>query len=51
MRRLLRQSFDTDLRGQLAAEKAAIVEVAATADAAEGIAAFQQKRPPVWPGG
>lgn len=50
MRRLLRQSFDTDLRGQLAAEKAAIVEVAATADAAEGIAAFAAHRRPTFTG-
>ncbi|MFC4949633.1 enoyl-CoA hydratase-related protein [Pseudonocardia sp. GCM10023141] len=46
MRRLLRQSFDTDLRGQLAAEKAVITEAATTTDAAEGIAAFAGKRRP-----
>jgi 2-(1,2-epoxy-1,2-dihydrophenyl)acetyl-CoA isomerase len=46
MRRLLRQSLETDLRGQLAAEVAEIVEAAGTADAAEGIAAFAQRRPP-----
>jgi 2-(1,2-epoxy-1,2-dihydrophenyl)acetyl-CoA isomerase len=50
MRRLLRQSLETDLRGQLAAEKSVIVETAATADAAEGIAAFAQKRRPRFTG-
>jgi 2-(1,2-epoxy-1,2-dihydrophenyl)acetyl-CoA isomerase len=46
MRRLLRQSLETDLRAQLAAEVAEIVEVAGTPDAAEGIAAFAARRPP-----
>jgi 2-(1,2-epoxy-1,2-dihydrophenyl)acetyl-CoA isomerase len=50
MRRLLRQSVETDLRGQLAAEKNEIVAVAATADAAEGIAAFAAHRPPRFTG-
>lgn len=50
MRRLLRQSLDTDLRGQLAAERAVIVEAGATADAAEGIVAFAAKRRPRFTG-
>jgi 2-(1,2-epoxy-1,2-dihydrophenyl)acetyl-CoA isomerase len=50
MRRLLRQSLETDLRGQLAAEKTEIVDIAATPDAAEGIAAFAAHRPPRFTG-
>jgi 2-(1,2-epoxy-1,2-dihydrophenyl)acetyl-CoA isomerase len=50
MRRLLRQSLETDLRGQLAAEKTEIVDMAATPDAAEGIAAFAARRPPRFTG-
>jgi 2-(1,2-epoxy-1,2-dihydrophenyl)acetyl-CoA isomerase len=50
MRRLLRQSFETGLRDQLAAEKTAIVEVSATADAQEGIAAFGERRRPRFTG-
>ena len=46
MRKLLRQSFETGLRDQLATEKHLIVEAATTEDAAEGIAAFAQKRRP-----
>lgn len=46
MRALLRQSFETGLRDQLAAEKDLIVAAAATEDAAEGIAAFSAKRRP-----
>src|SRR5439155_20894 len=46
MRRLLSQSLETELRGRLAAEVAEIVEAAGTADAAEGIAAFAQRRRP-----
>jgi hypothetical protein len=50
MRRLLRQSLETDLPGQLAVEKAEIVNVAAIADAAQGIAAFAAHRPPRFTG-
>src|SRR4051812_20376378 len=50
MRRLLRRSLETDLRGQLAAEVAEIVEVAGTPDAAEGIAAFAARRRPRFEG-
>jgi len=46
MRALLRQSFETGLRDQLADEKTLIVDAATTADAAEGIAAFAAKRRP-----
>lgn len=50
VRTLLRQSFETGLRDQLAAEKTAIVEVSATADAQEGIAAFGERRRPRFTG-
>jgi len=50
MRRLLRQSFETGLREQLAAEKSAIVEASRSADAAEGIAAFSARRAPHFEG-
>ncbi len=50
MRALLRQSFETGLRDQLAAEKDLIVDAAATADAREGIAAFAAKRRPTFRG-
>lgn len=50
MRRLLRQSFETGLADQLHAEQTAIVAAAATADAAEGIAAARDRRPPCFEG-
>lgn len=50
MRRLLRQSFDTGLPGQLAAERAAMVSAAGTGDAAEGVAAFAERRRPRFSG-
>ncbi|RZT84257.1 2-(1,2-epoxy-1,2-dihydrophenyl)acetyl-CoA isomerase [Pseudonocardia sediminis] len=50
MRRLLRTSYETPLGEQLHAEKTAIVDVAATDDAAEGIAAFAQRRRPGFTG-
>ena len=50
MRTLLRRSFETSLREQLAAEKNAIVEISATADAQEGIAAFGERRRPRFTG-
>jgi 2-(1,2-epoxy-1,2-dihydrophenyl)acetyl-CoA isomerase len=45
-RRLLRQAWDSQLAEQLAAERQQITRVAATADAAEGIAAFAARRSP-----
>jgi 2-(1,2-epoxy-1,2-dihydrophenyl)acetyl-CoA isomerase len=50
MRRLLRQSLETGLRDQLAAEKTAIVQASATEDAREGIAAFGERRRPRFTG-
>jgi Enoyl-CoA hydratase/carnithine racemase len=50
MRRLLRQSFETGLRDQLAAEKASIIEVSTTADVIEGITAFAERRRPSFTG-
>lgn len=50
MRALLRRSFETGLREQLAAEKDLIVDAAATEDATEGIAAFAAKRRPTFTG-
>lgn len=50
VRRLLRDAMSTPLGEQLAAEQRTIVEVSATADAAEGIASFAAKRPPRFSG-
>jgi 2-(1,2-epoxy-1,2-dihydrophenyl)acetyl-CoA isomerase len=50
MRRLLRRSYDTGLREQLAAEQGSIVTAAATADAHEGITAFTGHRRPRFTG-
>ncbi|QJY47481.1 enoyl-CoA hydratase-related protein [Pseudonocardia broussonetiae] len=50
MRRLLRQSLETGLRDQLAAEQDLIVEACTTPDAAEGLAAFIGKRRPQFTG-
>ncbi len=50
MRTLLRRSFDVTLVDQLDAERRTIVGAAATADAAEGVAAFIDKRTPVFRG-
>lgn len=50
MRRLLRDSFATDLHTQLAAEQASIVRVAGSADVAEGLRAFTERRRPEFRG-
>lgn len=46
LRRLLRGSFDRDLRSQLAAESDAFAHCAASEDFKEGVDAFFDKRPP-----
>ena len=47
---LVNRSLDTD-RSTMAHEEAVAVELnAGTEDAAEGVAAFQQRRPPEWKG-
>jgi 2-(1,2-epoxy-1,2-dihydrophenyl)acetyl-CoA isomerase len=46
MKRLMRISFEHDLRGQLDAERSAFLACAATPDFAEGLEAFLAKRPP-----
>ena len=47
---LVNRSLDAD-RATMAHDEAVAVELnAATQDAAEGVAAFQQRRPPVWKG-
>jgi 2-(1,2-epoxy-1,2-dihydrophenyl)acetyl-CoA isomerase len=46
MKRLMRISFEHDLRGQLDAERAAFLRCAATHDFVEGIDAFLARRPP-----
>ncbi|WP_068799250.1 enoyl-CoA hydratase/isomerase family protein [Pseudonocardia sp. HH130630-07] len=45
-RRLLRHSFDTGLREQLAAEQATMVHAAGSREVAEGIRAFTERRAP-----
>jgi 2-(1,2-epoxy-1,2-dihydrophenyl)acetyl-CoA isomerase len=45
IRRLLRQSFETDYESQLNAEKKAFEECVQSADFKEGVAAFLEKRP------
>lgn len=50
MRRLLARSFSAGLDDQLAAERRAIVRCGATDDAAEGLTAFAERRPPVFGG-
>jgi 2-(1,2-epoxy-1,2-dihydrophenyl)acetyl-CoA isomerase len=50
MRQLLRQSWTSSLDDQLAAETAGVRSTGDTADAAEGIQAFLDKRPPRFEG-
>jgi 2-(1,2-epoxy-1,2-dihydrophenyl)acetyl-CoA isomerase len=50
MKRLLRDSWTTDLPGQFSAETAQMAEAGASDDAAEGIAAFVAKRRPAFYG-
>ena len=50
MKRLLRDSWTTDLPGQLSRETAQMTAAGASDDAAEGIAAFAAKRPPAFRG-
>lgn len=50
MRRLLWRSLSAGLEDQLAAELEAIVRCGATADAAEGVSAFVDRRPPKFSG-
>jgi 2-(1,2-epoxy-1,2-dihydrophenyl)acetyl-CoA isomerase len=51
MRRMLRQSFETNLGAQLEAEMQSIVGASRSDDAREGIAAFAARRRPVFKGG
>ncbi|WP_156067412.1 enoyl-CoA hydratase-related protein [Pseudonocardia halophobica] len=50
IRRLLRQSFDTGLRDQLADEEQTIVDACGTADTLEGVTAFAERRRPTYTG-
>ena len=50
MKRLLRDSWTTDLPGQLSAETTQMAEAGASDDAVEGIAAFVGKRSPTFHG-
>lgn len=50
IKRALNDGVDGDLPRGLAVEREAVVEVLATADAAEGTEAFLDKRPPRWEG-
>ncbi|MEU7812834.1 enoyl-CoA hydratase-related protein [Pseudonocardia sp. NPDC049154] len=50
VRRLLRQSFDSGLRDQLAAERQSIVDAARTSDTLEGVIAFTEHRRPRFTG-
>jgi 2-(1,2-epoxy-1,2-dihydrophenyl)acetyl-CoA isomerase len=50
MRRLLRDTWTSELAGHLHSERAAMVQAAQTDDAAEGIAAFTGKRRPDFTG-
>ena len=46
----MRLGFDTDLDAGLQIEDERWAATAFSADRAEGVAAFNEKRPPVWPG-
>ena len=50
MRQLLRESWSNDLQSQFAAETRVIKYTADSADAAEAITAFPQKRKPKFTG-
>jgi enoyl-CoA hydratase/carnithine racemase len=49
-KRAMRAGFDTDLDAGLRIEDECWAATAFSADRAEGVAAFTEKRPPVWPG-
>lgn len=51
MRRLLRESWGATVREQLEAEREAMGTAGETADAAEGVRSFTERRPPVFGGG
>lgn len=50
MKRLLRDSWTSDLSGQLSAETTRMAAAGTSDDAAEGIAAFMAKRRPAFHG-
>jgi 2-(1,2-epoxy-1,2-dihydrophenyl)acetyl-CoA isomerase len=50
MRRLLRRSYESSLRDQLAAEQESIIEISKTHDVSEGIDAFAAHRKPSFEG-
>lgn len=46
VKRLMNQSFDRGLEGQLEAERRALADAAGSPEGQEGLAAFREKRPP-----